>query len=148
MEVASRETHLYEQVADKMTRLIEKGTLKPGEKLPSVRKLSLQMGVSISTVLQSYLRMEDRGTIEARPKSGYYVRERPRELPPEPKMSSPSPTASTVDIGELLLEVHDAIMDPGIVPLGAATPNDEVVISCSRCVARVGPAARDGRGRL
>ncbi|HUI11501.1 MAG TPA: PLP-dependent aminotransferase family protein [Bacteroidota bacterium] len=127
MEVASRETHLYEQVADKMTRLIEKGTLKPGEKLPSVRKLSLQMGVSISTVLQSYLRMEDRGTIEARPKSGYYVRERPRELPPEPKMSSPSPTASTVDIGELLLEVHDAIMDPGIVPLGAATPNDELL---------------------
>jgi len=127
MEVSARETHLYEQVAGKMMRLIEKGTLKPGEKLPSVRKLSLRMGVSVSTVLQSYLRMEDRGMIEARPKSGYYVRERPRELPPEPKMSAPSCTASSVDIGELLLEVHDAIMDPGIVPLGAATPNDELL---------------------
>ena len=127
MEVVSQEAHLYEQVAGKMMRLIEKGTLKPGEKLPSVRKLSAQMGVSISTVLQSYLRMEDRGIIEARPKSGYYVRQRARDLPPEPKMSSPSTTASSVDIGELLLEVHDAIMDPGIVPLGAATPNDELL---------------------
>ena len=127
MNVDAQDTHLYEQVAGKMMRLIEKGTLKPGEKLPSIRKLSAQMGVSISTVLQSYLRMEDRGMIEARPKSGYYVRHRPRELPPEPKMSSPSPTASSVDIGELLLEVHDAIMDPGIVPLGAATPNDELL---------------------
>ena len=127
METSAQEAHLYEQVAGKLMRLIEKGTLKPGEKLPSVRKLSVQMGVSISTVLQSYLRMEDRGIIEARPKSGYYVRLRPRELPPEPKMSSPSSTASSVDIGELLLEVHDAIMDPAIVPLGAATPNDELL---------------------
>lgn len=119
--------HLYEQVADRIARLIDKGTLKPGERVPSVRKLNEQLGISISTVLQSYLLLEDRGVIEAKPQSGFYVRLRPRELPPEPRMSAPSSTASTVDIGELALEVHEAIMDPKIVPLGAATPSDELL---------------------
>jgi len=124
---AATKTHLYEQIAERVTRLIEKGTLRPGEKVPSVRTLSVKMGVSVSTVLQSYFLLEDRGLIEARPQSGFYVRLRPRELPPEPKMSAPSTAASSVDIGELSLEVHDAIMNPGIVPLGAATPSDEML---------------------
>ena len=125
--VSATTGHLYEQIAAKVMRLIDKGTLRPGEKVPSVRKLSLKMGVSVSTVLQSYLLLEDRGMIEAKPQSGYYVRLRPRELPPEPKTSSPSSAASNVDLGSLSLEVHDAIMNPGIVPLGAATPSDEML---------------------
>ena len=120
-------THLYEQVADRIAKLIDKGTLKPGERVPSVRKLNAQLGVSVSTVLQSYLLLEDKGLIEARPQSGFYVRLRPRELPPEPKMSSPSSSATKVDIGELALEVHEAIMDPKIIPLGAATPSDDLL---------------------
>ncbi|HTY57317.1 MAG TPA: PLP-dependent aminotransferase family protein, partial [Bacteroidota bacterium] len=38
-----------------------------------------------------------------------------------------SATASTIDLGELSLAVHDAMMNPGIVPLGAATPGDEML---------------------
>lgn len=124
---AAPKTHLYEQVAERMSRLIDKGTLKAGEKVPSVRTLSTQLGVSVSTVLQSYLLLEDKGMIEARPQSGFYVRLRARELPPEPKMSAPSSAASIVDIADLSLEVHDAIMDPTIVPFGAATPSDELL---------------------
>lgn len=119
--------HLYEQVADKIERLIDKGTLKPGDRVPSVRKLNAQLGVSVSTVLQSYLLLEDKGVIEAKPQSGFYVRLRSRELPPEPRMSSPPSSASRVDIGELALEVHEAIMDPSIIPLGAATPGDDLL---------------------
>jgi DNA-binding transcriptional MocR family regulator len=120
-------SHLYEEVAEKITKLIDKGTLRPGERVPSVRKLNAQLGVSVSTVLHSYFLLEDRGLIEAKPQSGFYVRLRPRELPPEPKMSAPSSTASKVDVGELALEVHEAIMDPRIVPLGAATPSHELL---------------------
>jgi DNA-binding transcriptional MocR family regulator len=118
---------LYEQVADKITKLIDKGTLKPGERVPSVRKLNTQLGVSVSTVLQSYLLLEDKGLIEAKPQSGFYVRLKPRELPPEPGMSAPSSTASKVDVGDLALEVHEAIMNPHVVPLGAATPSEELL---------------------
>src|SRR4051812_13549573 len=74
---------LYASVADRVAGLIDKGTLRPGQKVPSVRKLSVQLGVSISTVLQAYRLLEDRGRIEARPQSGYYVRAAVA-LPPTP----------------------------------------------------------------
>ena len=83
------ESHLYEQVAGRVASLIEKGTLRPGEKVPSVRRLSVQQKVSIATVLQAYRILENRGFIEARPRSGYYVRARCLHPPAEPEMSWP-----------------------------------------------------------
>src|SRR5262245_37505212 len=65
---------LYEQVASRISELVSRGTLRPGEKVPSVRSCSRQQNVSISTVTQAYRLLEDRGVIEARPQSGYYVR--------------------------------------------------------------------------
>jgi len=51
--------------------------------------MSLQRGVSISTVLQAYTVLENRGYLEARPQSGYYVRPRPLLSVPEPRMARP-----------------------------------------------------------
>ncbi|MGH8641384.1 MAG: GntR family transcriptional regulator, partial [Burkholderiales bacterium] len=65
---------LYESVASEISTLINSGTLEPGDRVPSVRRLSQQKRVSISTVLQAYAVLENRGLIEARPQSGYYVR--------------------------------------------------------------------------
>src|SRR5947207_15913238 len=76
------EESLYKQVAVRISELIEHGTLRPGERVPSVRKCSEQQSVSIATVMQAYRLLENRGVIEARPQSGYYVRtrRRPRHL--------------------------------------------------------------------
>src|SRR5918997_897400 len=80
--IASREasgaarTPLYEAVADRITRLIDQGTLRPGDRVPSVRQLSRQLQVSITTVLEAYRLLEDHGALEARPQSGHYVRAR------------------------------------------------------------------------
>jgi DNA-binding transcriptional MocR family regulator len=119
--------YLYEQLANKIAGLIEKRTFLPGEKVPSVRRLSLQENVSISTVLQAYVLLEDRGLIEARPQSGYYVRLQRRMLPPEPVTSKPSLSATRVNISELVANIHDAIMQSDMVPLGAATPSPELL---------------------
>src|ERR1043166_8880056 len=73
---------LYEQVAGRVAGLIECGTLGPGERIPSVRGLSRQLQVSATTVLGAYRLLEDRGVIEARPQSGYYVRDRLLAAPP------------------------------------------------------------------
>ena len=67
---------LYEEVASRLSAAIATGTLRPGDRLPSVRKLAHQQDVSISTVLQAYLHLESQGLIEARPQSGHYVRAR------------------------------------------------------------------------
>src|SRR2546425_5282766 len=84
----SEET-LYKQVALRISELIEHGTLRPGERVPSVRKCSAQQSVSIATVMQAYRVLEDRGMIEGRPQSGYYVRAQRWSPPPEPEMTRP-----------------------------------------------------------
>jgi len=50
--------------------------------MPSVRRFSSQQGVSVPTALRAYVTLETRGLIEARPKSGFYVRARQADLRP------------------------------------------------------------------
>src|SRR5213594_3916766 len=122
-----QEAYLYEQVVDRITMLIDRGTLRPGERISSVRKLSSQLRVSVSTVLQAYLLLEDRGFIEARPQSGFYVKLRPRNLPPEPKSSNPSLSATKVGVAELLAKVFEAARNPDFVPLATAIPSPDLL---------------------
>jgi DNA-binding transcriptional MocR family regulator len=114
---------LYEQIARRVAGLIEQGTYGPGERIPSVRQMSRQQGVSISTVLQAYLLLEDRGLIEARPQSGYYVRPRQSRALPEPEMSSPGPDPSRVSLHQLVMMLMRDSDNPNLVQLGAALPN-------------------------
>ena len=82
-ESGSLDRHLYEELADDLAMLIDQGTLRTGDRLPSVRRLSRQRGVSVSTVLQAYLQLESRGVVETRPQSGHYVpRRASRRSPP------------------------------------------------------------------
>jgi DNA-binding transcriptional MocR family regulator len=113
---------LYVELARSIEQLIEQGTLRPGHRLPSVRRMSLQRDVSISTVLQAYTLLENRGCIEARPQSGYYVRPR---LPsaPEPRMARPMAKPSYVGVKDLTAEVIARATDPSFVPLGSACPD-------------------------
>jgi DNA-binding transcriptional MocR family regulator len=119
--------YLYERVVDRIATLINRGTLRPGERISSVRKLSSQLRVSVSTVLQAYFLLEDRGFIEARPQSGFYVKLRPRDLPPEPKPSNPSLSATKVGVAELLAKVFEAARNPDFVPLATAIPSPDLL---------------------
>src|SRR5512138_1074928 len=64
---------LYERVAADIADLVARGTYRPGDRVPSVRELSRQLRVSVNTVVEAYAQLENRGVIEARPQSGYYV---------------------------------------------------------------------------
>src|SRR5438552_3663631 len=117
--------NLYEQVALRISELIEHGTLRAGERVPSVRRCSHQQSVSIATVMQAYRLLESRGLIEARPQSGYYVRARRWSPPPEPAMSRPAPRAVEVRVSDLVMQVVKAGRDPNLVRLGATLPSPE-----------------------
>ncbi len=67
--------HLYEQIYEYIKREIVEGRMKPNEKLPSTRALSLYLQISRSTVMLSYDQLFAEGYIEARQGSGYYVAE-------------------------------------------------------------------------
>jgi len=117
--------NLYEQVADRIQALIQDGTLAPGDRLPSVRKLKQQLSVSMSTVLEAYRLLEDRGTIEARPQSGYYVKATALALPDEPSQSTPPTQVCCVDVSPFL-QLLKMGMSADIVKLGAAVPGVEL----------------------
>jgi len=70
---ADQEHFKYDQVSSYIMQLIDKGNLKPGERAPSLRKLSSTLKVSISTINQAYLSLEDKGVLTARPQSGFYI---------------------------------------------------------------------------
>src|SRR6185312_6242225 len=91
---------LYVTLADSLQQLVEQGTLRPGHRVPSVRRMALQRDVSISTVLQAYTVLENRGYLEARPQSGYYVRPRLPSDAPEPRMAKPMAKASYVGVND------------------------------------------------
>ena len=127
--VASHDTreatpaHLYEELAADLTALIAKGALRAGHRLPSVRQLSQQRSVSVSTVLQAYLLLESRGLVDARPQSGHYVRAPLRAPLPEPRAPRSTGAATRVTVSDLVSEVYGASRYPHLVPLGAAYPS-------------------------
>src|SRR5882724_3713881 len=120
------EESLYKQVAFRISELVEHGTLRPGERVPSVRKCSEQQNVSIATVMQAYRLLENRGLLEARPQSGYYVRAQRWSPPAEPSMSKPAPRAVKVRVSDLVLQIVKAGRDPNLVRLGATLPSPEL----------------------
>lgn len=110
---------LYEQLATELGDAIERGALRPGERMPSVRRLAEDRDVSIATVVQAYGVLEGAGLVEARPKSGFFVRRRTEEgaapRPPRKAVTATRPAVSDA-VGRLIA----ALRDPGVVPLAAA----------------------------
>ncbi|WP_272700372.1 aminotransferase-like domain-containing protein [Desulfovibrio sp. Fe33] len=75
------ETYRYRTVEKNVMAMIDAGALGLGDKLPSLRGLSAKLGVSVSTVNQAYLELERQGVIEARARSGFFVRRTAKRLP-------------------------------------------------------------------
>jgi len=137
---------LYETVADHLAALVDGGSLLPGDRLPSVRRLAAQQGVSISTVLQAYLLLEARGRIEVRPKSGHYVKARLRAALPEPRTPKVEDVARPVTIADRVARLNGATDGiPGVlgiaVPHASLLPTDKLARSAAQAARRWGAAA-------
>ena len=94
---------LYRKIAEHYLSAIRHGTLTIGDRMPSVRKIMQLHEVSLSTALQMCRYLEAEGWLEARPRSGYFVRQPRRvRLAPalEPKPSTAIDPAQFVGIHE------------------------------------------------
>jgi DNA-binding transcriptional regulator YhcF (GntR family) len=116
---------LYIRIAEAFTRQVVTGVLRPGDRVPSLRKLSREQGVSLSTALQAYVWLENRGYLEARPQSGFYIRTPFAKLIPEPQAESLQSQPSAMGTDAVLEEAIRSANDPAFVPFGAG---------CARCV--------------
>jgi DNA-binding transcriptional MocR family regulator len=117
----------YEQLADLLAGDIRNGRLPPGTRLPSIRKLTAQHGVSPSTAFQAYYRLEEKGLVRARERSGYYVSGAGvQALRAVPARGGRPKAPARVDINELVFSVLGAVQDRGVVPLGSAFASPEL----------------------
>ncbi|EIJ34807.1 PLP-dependent aminotransferase family protein [Thiothrix nivea] len=114
---------LYHDIAAKIRDHIDAGVYPPSSRLPGVRRLSQQFGVSVSTVVQAQWQLENSGVLEARPRSGYYVSQRNWPQPDTPAPSQPDTKPTPVTGQELVLQLAQAANQPGFVQLGAAVPD-------------------------
>jgi len=121
--VRAQDRPLYEQVAGKIAAMVEKGTFRPGERVPSIRSLSRQMKVSVNTVREAYGYLEMRCVLEARPQSGYYVCTRLPETPSEPVYEKVRIQPTNVGIADLAEMVMRDIHNPDLIQLGASIPD-------------------------
>lgn len=117
--------YMYQSVEDHVRSLVEAGTLAPGDRLPSLRSLSTRLGCSVSTVNQAYVEMERTGLVEARARSGFYVRE-PRRLP-EPTGVKDAQPPRAVSRSALIGTVLQSVGNPDLVPLGVVRPSMELL---------------------
>lgn len=116
--------HRYKQVAEHVRDQIRRGVLRPGERVPSVRTLSRQLGVSVSTVVQGYDQLQDERLIAPRPQSGFYV-QAPVRRPPPPAMSQPEARPAPVTVSQLALQVVQANHRRNVIQMGTALPRTD-----------------------
>ena len=121
----SAQPNLYERLADELDGLIASRVYAPGDRLPSIRQLSQQKRLSVSTVTQALRVLEDRGLINARPQAGYYVRQRARSLVAADAQQLKAPTF--VGINNLLMQVLRANKAPGALQLALSCPPPDLL---------------------
>ena len=77
MPIQTLETRrLYRQIADQLTRLIQSGGLRIGERLPAERELAEKFGVSRPTMREALIALEVEGLVEVRGGAGVFVLDR------------------------------------------------------------------------
>jgi DNA-binding transcriptional MocR family regulator len=112
----------YRSLADELAALITHGTLQVGDRLPPVRNLVRQHGVSPATAMRAYEVLASKDLIEARPRSGYYVSDRWRKTA-VPKARRLSSKRTSVEVNELVFDIPEPTRYRAVVPLGSEFPS-------------------------
>ncbi|RLM27457.1 GntR family transcriptional regulator [Brenneria alni] len=112
----------YQYLASLLQQRIEQGLYQSGERLPSVRALSSEHGVSISTVQQAYHLLEARQLIMPQPRSGYFVAPR-KATPPMPELTRPAQRPVEITQWESVRELFNNGPEKNRFNFGSGTPD-------------------------
>jgi DNA-binding transcriptional MocR family regulator len=127
-ELSRAKVPKYALLAEEIASQVTQGVLRPCDRVPSVRQMSRERGVSVTTVLEAYRLLEDRGIIRAQPQSGYFVARRPQgSVRPKPTMSSALAWPAPVTISDLDANILVESVSQGMVRFGAAFPAVELL---------------------
>jgi DNA-binding transcriptional MocR family regulator len=124
---------LYDQVFDLVVGQIRAGSLQPGDRLPSLRRMSSQLKVSVATVMQGYVSLEQEGFIDAKPQSGYYVRLDSHDHTELPNPTTPQSIARDVRLEGLSQQMMALARSNLAVPLALANLAAELLPGKALC---------------
>ncbi|BAZ43798.1 GntR family transcriptional regulator [Chondrocystis sp. NIES-4102] len=118
---------VYIQISDRFSRLIESGSLKTGDRLPSIRTLAKNAQVNKLTVIEAYSVLEAEGLIHARPGAGYFVNSKSTNStqlksnfnPIQEVIIPPQKSVSFFDIYQLSVQAKH---QPGVIDFSSGFP--------------------------
>ena len=76
-------TPIYQQVVDGVKELVARGILVPGERMPTVRELAVELSLNPNTIAKAYQKLEQEGIIETMRSRGTFVAGRTEVLDKE-----------------------------------------------------------------
>lgn len=119
--------HKYLQIAAGIEKQISDETLKIGDKLPSIRRVSEENGISAGTAFQAYYYLESKGLIESRPQSGYYVRFTHRRFPAIPNVQPIEPFPSEISVQDMVSTVFKNLAANDVLNFSVGSPAIELL---------------------
>jgi DNA-binding transcriptional MocR family regulator len=126
-KIADNGDFLYNQIAERLASQMEASILKTGDKLLSLRALSKEQGISLSTAYKAYVELENQGLIEARPKSGYFVKFTSSQFPSQPAVALQPVDVDHANVEDMIRHVYKTLSHEGIVRLSLATPSVDLL---------------------
>jgi GntR family transcriptional regulator len=67
---------VYRQLIDQVQGAIAAGVLRPGDQLPTVRLVAVELAINLNTVLRAYREMEIRGILDTQQGTGTFIADR------------------------------------------------------------------------
>lgn len=128
----------FDKLANSLKSLIESGTWQVHEKLPSLRYQAEQSGFSLITVMNAYRELEAQGLIYAKEKSGYFVADTQKT---NQQYTDKLAINHNIEINSTVFHYLKSIQAQGIVPLGSAFPNSQLLYS-PKLIQSLGQLAR------
>jgi DNA-binding transcriptional MocR family regulator len=139
---------LIDQITGFLRHRIEERHLRPGTRMPSIRRFAGDNGISRFTVVEAYDRLVAQGYLESRRGSGFYVRERP----PVARRAEPEQAIGTrIDVVWLLRHLYAGNNRPDLLLAGSgclpeAWLNEDLLQAGLRALARREPSMLVGYG--
>jgi DNA-binding transcriptional MocR family regulator len=145
---------LVDQLVQWGRRRIDERVFRPGMRMPSIRKLALDKGVSRFTVVEAYERLVAHGYLDSRRGSGFYVRERTGPAlvakgEPPAAAAEHEPVQNTIDVVWLLrnmLHTSSPEKGPGLGYLPGRWLDGELITNALRSLSRQSGAQMLGFG--
>ena len=107
----------YLQIVDQIKLLIATSKLQPGDPLPTIRQLALDLGVNRNTVARAYKELNREGVISTQQGRGTFVSERSERLPlaqmRREKLGSvfSKPFVEALSLGYSMEEIEEAVIE-------------------------------------